>query len=479
MKNEKLELLLNKMVTFEKSEKLVSLLFSYKGFLYKGNSGYYIKVVETEIGPLIPGSIINLSEGDEDFIVYAAKPKLMRVSLKSWHYRLIKYILGDNAPTPRTMQNGCPYFWLLVLSMFVLPFKVIVEGVKIILNGFHASITWCLKAIVDGWLTSIDDVMAYELYWRGSYSNTGVKMPKTAKIFFKHSDDDFLSYYINEKYNLNKTLNPTEYKAKREELSAKWDVWMDEIKAKREKESKEYYEAQAKEKERVAAQMARRKASKEAWDARMKPIKDGLAALGASWSKVINAFKFKGDLKLLIKRTKQVVGFLVTIALLAVSFVLVNLLAYALIAFVDFSIENWMVYAVLGALAVLVGIVYVLYIVIGSWLQGVVNKYQRGKKVWYIEPLIYGIWYPIKYAGMLLAYAVFYILWHPIKFIFFTFLWKKVLVPFGLLIGRLFESFVNGLINSTGVFGEYFGASYSDYCPGIEWADTDETEEEQ
>jgi hypothetical protein len=32
----------------------------------------------------------------------------------------------------------------------------------------------------------------------------------------------------------------------------------------------------------------------------------------------------------------------------------------------------------------------------------------------------------------------------------------------------------NGLKNSSGVFGEYFNASYSDYCPGIEWVDTEE-----
>jgi hypothetical protein len=33
---------------------------------------------------------------------------------------------------------------------------------------------------------------------------------------------------------------------------------------------------------------------------------------------------------------------------------------------------------------------------------------------------------------------------------------------------------VKGIGSSSGIFGEYFGASYSDYCPGIEWVDFDE-----
>ena len=36
------------------------------------------------------------------------------------------------------------------------------------------------------------------------------------------------------------------------------------------------------------------------------------------------------------------------------------------------------------------------------------------------------------------------------------------------------KAFANGIVNSTGIFGEYFGASYSDYCPGIEWKDCEE-----
>lgn len=53
-------------------------------------------------------------------------------------------------------------------------------------------------------------------------------------------------------------------------------------------------------------------------------------------------------------------------------------------------------------------------------------------------------------------------------------IWKIILVNLGLFIWKVLSALGHGIINSTGVFGEYFGASYSDYCPGIEWADVEE-----
>lgn len=475
MKNEKLELLLNKVVEYNKPN-----VDHYKGFLYKDNGGYYIKIVETIGGTeLRVNQFVRLKEDDEQYIIHAEKPKLMRVSMNSWHYRLMKFVLRDNTPTPRTMQNGCPYFWLLVLSLLALPFVLIGKGFKLLFRGFFAIIRWCLKSMVNGWLQSIDDVLAYDLYWRGQYSNgNGAKMPVTAKLYFHKDDDDFFDYFLNEKYRLNKKLNPEEYLAKKKEMSDKWNVWLQEMKAKREKERQEAYERSVKENERARQQTLRREASKKVWDARMKPINQGFSNLFASIGKVFSAiyktFTLNADWKVLIKTTKQIVGALVTLIILGATYFIVNIIAYALIAFIDFSIENWQLYVGILIMAATFGLCYVLYVIVGSWLQNVINKYQRGKKVWYIEPIIWFIWYPVKYFAVAVAYGVVYILWHPVKFIFYTFLWKIVLVNAGIFIWKLIKSFAGGLANSTGVFGEYFGASYSDYCPGIEWVDTDE-----
>ena len=58
----------------------------------------------------------------------------------------------------------------------------------------------------------------------------------------------------------------------------------------------------------------------------------------------------------------------------------------------------------------------------------------------------------------------------------YTVLFKFILKPIGIFIGKLFVGIVKGIGSSSGIFGEYFGASYSDYCPGIEWCDFDEEE---
>jgi hypothetical protein len=103
MKNEEFKSLLNKVVEFHKPDEIY-----VKGFLYKDDhSGeYYLKIVETILGSMSFNQKHYLKKGDEKFVKQADKPKLMRVSLKSWHYHLIKYVLRDNAPTPKTMQNG-------------------------------------------------------------------------------------------------------------------------------------------------------------------------------------------------------------------------------------------------------------------------------------------------------------------------------------------------------------------------------------
>jgi hypothetical protein len=38
------------------------------------------------------------------------------------------------------------------------------------------------------------------------------------------------------------------------------------------------------------------------------------------------------------------------------------------------------------------------------------------------------------------------------------------------------KAFGGIVLGSIGIFGEYFGASKKDYCPGIEWVDTGEDE---
>jgi hypothetical protein len=463
MKSEKLELLLNKVVELNRPDVLYC-----KGFLYKDHNGYYIKVVEAIIGSLTYNQIYYLKSGDEQFIIQADKPKLMRVSLKSWHYRLIKYVLRDNAPTPKTMQNGCPYFWLLMFSLLASPFVFVVKTIWFLLLFFPKILYWSLERIVDSWITDVDDAQAYEYYYNGKYCDSKYKMPVTARLYFDKTDTDFISLFLCEKYKIDRNQSVEEFNKKLEEMRAKWDAWREKVREDREKLDEIQRLRKIEQSKKREEYERKREISKAKWDARMKPIKSGLRSIR-------EAFTFDPtNLKSIIRRTKQFFGAVITLALLVGTYFVVNFLAYGFMAFVDFSIDNWEIYAGIGVFIVLVGIGYVLYVIVGGWLQSVVNKYQSGRRVWYIEPLIYVIWYPVKYVSIFIAYSIFYVILIPIKYIFYNFLWKLIIVNLAKLIWGGLCSLGRGIAGSTGIFGEYFGASYSDYCPGIEWVDSEE-----
>jgi len=456
MKNEKLELLLNKVVAFDQPN-----VAYYKGFLYKDNRGYYIKVVESTLGSFFLNDKIFLKDGDEQFITQADKPKLMRVSLKSWHYRLIKYVLGSKAPTPKTMQNGCPYFWLLIFSVLVSPFVLLGSGLWFVIGFIPRLLFLGLENWANTWVIGISDEQAFDLYDQGRSSKFGI--PVTAKLFMKRNDEDVIDLYIKQKYNIDYRTDSKAWCVKRDELREKWATWYQEERKK--------MDAAAALRSTILMEERRKRMAREAkWEARTAPIKKNINNIIDT---LYSIFDF--DWKSIIKRTKQVVGAVLTFLLLAFSFVVVCALTLGLSMFFDWSGENYMIYVYLLSGLVGAGICWLLSVFVGGWLQTVVNKYRSGTKVWYVEPFIYLFYYPLKYVAIFLGYAVLV----PIKFVFYNVLWKFILVNLGLFFWKVIRSIGRGLASSTGVFGEYFSASYTDYCPGIEWADTELEEREE
>lgn len=61
---------------------------------------------------------------------------------------------------------------------------------------------------------------------------------------------------------------------------------------------------------------------------------------------------------------------------------------------------------------------------------------------------------------IVICYVIFYC-------IIYVFLWKWIIYA-------TYVGLRNAFFTFTGIFGEYFGASYSDYCPGIEWDEKEE-----
>ena len=473
MKNEKLKLLLNKVVEYNDPKDYSGNGCHFKAFLYKNHKGYYFKVVEVMAGTdLAFNDIIPVKDGNEEFLIVADKPKLMRVDKHSWHYKLVKYVLRSNAPTPRDMQNGCPYFWLLVFSLLAVSFILLFKAVKWIILLIPKILFWVLEQIVSSWIAGLDDETAYELQWNGNHSSYA-NMPKTAKIYLKNSDDSFFSLFLSKKYkNLDK--DDPEYAAKEAEIKAKWKTWRDDLNKRREAQREANREKAIKREKREAIQAEKRAVSQAKWDVRMEPIDVWFKNIGA-WFR--NTFTVeRGRVNVIVKRTKQFIGLIVTAMILAATYFIVNYSALGLMVAADWCIANWVIFLSLAIGAVAIGILYLLYILISSWGQTIVNKYKRGRRLWYVEPFIYLVWYPVKYIAIAIAFLAVYVLFYPLKFIFYTILFQWFLKPFGLFIAKLFMSLVNGVGSSSGIFGEYFGASYSDYCPGIEWTGFDEDE---
>ncbi len=471
MKIEKFERLLNKVVELNRPNDVYC-----KGFLYKNNNGYYLKLVE-DYGDLRNKQAFFLKEGDVEFVSQADKPKLMRISLKSWHYRLLKFVLRDKTPTPKTMQNGCPYFWLLVFSLFACPFVVLGKFLVFLISLLPVAFVWCLEKAFDLWIKSLEDAAACDLADKSRYSYSYKKrLPLTVRTYFNMttelSSDEFLDYFLLEKYKLSPDSNSDEYKRKKRELSEKWLAWREEIRLENERREKVAYEYRMKEQQRIREWERKAEIRQARWEARMKPFKEGINNIFNSINKAFT-FDVKFDWKFIIKRTKQVVGAVITMVLLALTYFFVNVFAFCLMVMADWSIEHWYVFAVIGCIAVLAGVVYILFIFITGWVQSIVDKYRRGRKIWFVEPFIYLLYYPVKYIIIVIAYGLFYVIWKPIEYIFYRFLWNLVIVPFAGLIWKLICALGRGLANSTGVFGEYFSASYTDYCPGIEWVDVE------
>ena len=72
--------------------------------------------------------------------------KLIKITPNCWHYRLIKYIWKID---PKMFMNLCPYFWLTIASLFLLPFVWVVNGISYVFTGIMDKISEYMDKIFD------------------------------------------------------------------------------------------------------------------------------------------------------------------------------------------------------------------------------------------------------------------------------------------------------------------------------------------
>lgn len=376
------------------------------------------------------------------------KIKMISLSANQWHFKLIKFVFGSAVGNLSNIRNLCPYFWLLIAAMIVvipvLPFKLLGMFFKVVgklSDKFQES-------KMHKWLSSLTPFEAYDLYdTYGAYGGV-IKKPKYASK--NYWDTDLLDEWAKSK---GLTPGADDYQEKLKKIFA-------EIR----KERKKLYEQNLKlnEKRQKAAQEAQRKRklrdekihnTMNAFGNMLKPV----AKVGNS---IRESLRFDNYSKI-VMATKKFVGVIITLFIAAFLVLVGQLITWGVLELL--VIWSWpaiwastvTVLEVLGILGVLIGIGYLIWLLINKAVEYYEQNYSYA---WYSIPFVYlalGIFYLCKYA-----------IYYPMYFIFVAFLWKLVCVS---IVWGAIKGFGHAILKFTGIFGEYFGASYTDFCPGVKW----------
>jgi hypothetical protein len=350
----------------------------------------------------------------------------VKFSTKSWHYKLIKFILGSAAPTPYNMFNLCPYFWLLIFSILVSPIVAPIKGfinlVKLLLDGISRFAEGFVYApIADSWEENLTDLDAYELLlWEKEMNKYFCKIHGKDNI----NRTEFVYDWWEKKYGKYPKNEDGDY-------IEEYDNWIKEMR-------NQLYAASVVKSERQAAisqQKAEKKKKAESVNRAIDIIFSRIGREISSWKNII-------------KWTKRAVGLVITTIGLVATFFIVNFASRGILWLID----NWDWYVLLLVIISFASVAAVIGIIkLGEIILAYIRS--RGRSSWPVNA----------------AYYIFLGIFMPVKWIFYNFLWQIIIVNLWYIIKRGAIGFWDGLLGSLGIFGEYFGASYTDYCPGIDW----------
>lgn len=396
------------------------------------------------------------------------KMSLTGLSSKSWHYRLIKFVWGNTLPDPKSIHNFCLYWWVLVatliISLFTVPIKLTIIGC---MNGWLAFDKFLtrhlderIEALGKKWAANLKASEAYEIH-----NECGWKLDR---------------YYL-KNITVPKLLNE---KIRRDTIIQEWGIAnglkladpnfqrkLDKMLTKAKFEWEKENNRKRKERTRISELNAKRAVAKKESDRKRRERMDKIATilepLGKALLKLKPKFNNYGDIA---KFGKRVLGIIITALVGVIAYYVIQILTLFVMALGqawDTTIVlNWLgVFAlILGSLVVATLLVWGLY----NWVRNIIDKYNyENKIVWFIKPFV---WLAIG-----LSFVGRNVFFYPCYFIFVSFLWKLICVSF---LWGIIRGFGYAITKFGGIFGEYFGASYSDYCPGISWDNQTEDEDE-
>lgn len=372
----------------------------------------------------------------------------IKLSTKTWHYKLMKFVLGSTCPTPQNMHNLCPYFWLMIFSVFAAPIVVFFKGVAKILNwlinGLADLIAYVLiEPTAANWFRGLDDSDVYAIY---NYDKDVPKLYTKAKLGrnkYGYSKDrsDVIDEFFEKKHGFSMyALNKDGGKSR---------VYSDEFTEWAEKQRVIKKEIRDKYLEELRIRKANRTIKFDEIGDKVGESLDNMIDSMKSWTNII-------------KWTKRFVGGLITLGGLTGLYFVVNFVGRGFL----WMIENFNGPAVLEeliAIGIVLGVVVVICVLFFITRLWVLYVKEQGLKLWYTK-MVY--------------YPLYWFIFIPFKFIIVDLIWVFSILNLTRLVVGGAKGVWFGLLSFTGIFGEYFGASYTDYCPGIEWEENDKKETE-
>jgi len=372
----------------------------------------------------------------------AQKVKMIKLKKFGWHYKIQKFVFGSVvSANPTSFKNLCPYFWMLSLALLFSPFVAIA---KALLYPMKIAADYSIRTIqptAEDWLSDANEFKFY-MYLEGWNTNSK-DIPLVVKEKYK-TKSKAIESWIQTKFG----AKPTEMSAIQKTNFKKWKYQMAMRRTAAEAKRRELKRIREANKAKIVSSIQKRMSS-------LDKIGLVLTTFG-NW--LVEIFSFKTP-EAIIRFSKKLFGGIITLFLFAASYIVVTILvrltmlsigAFNLATFL--SVLGWIGTAIVG-----IGLVVLI-----AYLIALLIKYleSREDNPWWVK------------AGLVIGNGVRWfamtIIWLPIYFIFVSVLWNFVAVS---LIGGAFKSFGRMLVAVTGVFGEYFSASYNDYCPGIEWVD--------
>lgn len=380
------------------------------------------------------------------------KLPLIVLSKNSWHFKLNRYVFGTKIINT-TMNNLCPYFWLMIAAMLLVPFVGILDiFINRPINFVIDQVSKHMDKTIKNWSDNLTEEEAASIWWYGdgylNYSNF-YSIPK----YIQRLDDDesysLLKRWAMKKLNIDITTKEGQ------------DAWKEYVR-KKDADITARREAQSKRNDELYKLQLKRELKARQREEKITNFMNSIAKpFNAFFSMIRKAFTVNSAGKIL-KITKKVVGALITGGLVVGLFYIVQLMVYLIMLIAGIwngaAVFEFLIQLGIGLLIVIAMVAIIYFSIVG--IKKLITIYQKGDKQYYaIDALIwiaqYLIWAPAKY-----------LIWYPIYFIFVSFFWNTLCLA---IFWNSLTSFWRGLLSVTGIFGEYFGRSKGDYCPGFEW----------